>query len=567
METDYIEEALRGAKRVHLTDDELTAHHRNELRGFTRARAEAHLKLCHACGGRVALFREGQNFYDGLAPTESSSADVVPAHGRQTGAAPCRRVAVIPPGRIDIDTGGGVFMFALLNHVIEALSENNQSGAPQLNVLCLSSVLKVDAPLSDPVEVGRRLKADRVLQIVDVRREGHDVSFGTQLFEVGTGVDFGTGPHTDARVFERRLQRFNLKLTRDAQRRLAGLAEGTRSADSLCNQGRFYLSKFPGSALDKAAECFADALVLDENSAEAHAGLADCCVMRGIYNIAPADIFAEALRRARKALEINPALAEAHASQAYAYMCYEWNWARAADEYEKATELSPNNAVAYQGHAHLLGARGKFSEAIEMSDRALMFDPVSSGIYVVRAFILYYAGCYTDEGLPLLRKAREQCINALRLNRRFDPAWYARDLICIQLALACKGAGLDREAEEYFIEAEGAAKKARDYTRGNPQKEAALAFTYFQWGKEGKALKALERLDHALAKGVHISPYHLALVHIARNQREDALERLEFALDVRDPWMILIRYEPAFKVLHGHKRFKELIRKLNFPSA
>ncbi len=570
MQPEYIEQILAGAKHIHLTDDEIAAHHDNVLIGFTLARAKAHLGLCHICNMRAVELEEGQKFFDEhiIAEAPASHADtefVPPGHTSLTRGL---SIAVLPPEKININTSGGVLTFALLDQVTARLSENNQFGDMQFDVRSLSAVLNARSPFSNPIAVGKELAVDRVLTIKDVRRDEQNISFTTRLIDVGADKASKTGRSGDEHIFERWLQGVNLKLTKAVQKRLLELDAAAPSASTKYTLGRFYLHKFSGSGLERAIGCFTDAIELDKNFAEAYSGLADCYVMEGIYNIAPpATSFGLGLSYAKKALDKNPGLTEVHASQAYTYMCYERDWGRAKDGFEKAIELNSTNAFAYQGWAHLHGALGEFTEAMRKIDRALAIDPVSPMIYIVRAFILYYAGCNAEADWSFLRKAREQCLQALRLNRRFDPAWYIRALICVQLALFCRRVGRLDEAEEYFKEAEEAAKKARDYTKRNAQKQATLTFIYFLWGKEDEALQALAGLNEALNKDSYISPYHMALVHIARNQSDDAIKCLEQALNVRDQWMILLRFEPAFKVLHGDERFKELIRELRFPPS
>lgn len=561
MEPMDIEKVLAESKFAHLTNDEIAAYYDNELDEFGFARAEAHLKLCRACEGRRAEFVEWQTFTDGLifsqAEADAPRAAPVSKLRRQSPILRHVSIAVLPPEKIDINSETGVLMCSVVDRLIVSLGEQSQVGDVQVTVRPLNAVLNARAPLSNPVAVGKELDVDRVIRILKVRRAGQDISVTTRLIDVSEGIS------------EKELRRLNVKLFKAERRRLAKWHAENPSASRKYVQGRFYLSTFPGRGLERALVCFNGALKLDPTFAEAHAGLADALVMEGNYNISPpADSFGLALEHAKKALELNPKLAEAHTALAYIYMCYKWDWARAKEEFEKALEQNPNYALAYQGYAHLLGAMGQFSEAIRKSERARKINPASTMLYVVRAFLFYYrAGCHPEIEEHSLNKARKECLRALSLNERFDPAWYILALVYLQLALAERRRGRVDKAEEFFSEAENAAMKARQFARYNAQKQALLTFMYLLWGKEDEAAKSLEGLEEALTDDSYISPYHMALLHVARRRTDDAIWWLRKAFRTRDQWMILMRHEPAFKVLHGDERFQDLIRWLNFPSG
>lgn len=570
-----IESVLREARFVHLTDQELVGYHDNELGSFPLARAKAHLKLCLICEQRSAAF----------APfLEVTLPDAMPFPPRSVYPASTRRrspttrhlsIAVVTRQRINIHHANGKLTLGLIDFVINRLGRKSRSGDVQFTVRPLPAVLNVCAGQLNPIDIGKELRTDRVLILDCVRCVGQHISFTTDLIAVANraelqigepGKDWEPAPAAIDSDTEKELRRINLKLTKAEQKRLAELQTSNPSADVEYTRGRFYLHRFPGSGLEKAIECFTKAVALNARFAEAYSGLADCFVMRGIYNISPpASSYRVALDHARKALRIDDDLAEAHTSLAYTYMCYKWDWAGAKDEYEKAIKQNSNYALAYQGYSHLLGALGKFNEAIKMSNLALAIDPVSPMIYVVRALIYYYAACDEKARQLLLLKAKQQCRQALSLNRRFDPAWYVRALVCVQLALTHRKNGRFKKAEKYFKVAVDAAKKARDFTGSNAQKHALLLFVYLMWGKKEEVVKAQEGLDEALANS-YLSPYHEALIHVAKGETTAAFKSLEEGLRVRDQWMILVRYEPAFAVLHGDQRFKDLIRKLKIPS-
>lgn len=342
--------------------------------------------------------------------------------------------------------------------------------------------------------------------------------------------------------------------------------------------GRSYLnlflkqfSKDPLDFLKKASEYFSEAKDLDETCAEAYSGLAACAIAAGLYNIAPPEeSFGKALEPAKKALAINDKLAEAHTSLAYAYMCYEWDWSAAEREYKRALEDDPNYSLARQGLAHWLGAMGRFPEAFIEINRALEIAPESLMINVVRGFILYYNEDYEESW--------KQFLKTRKLDPRFDATYYGLALACEPLALAYMEKGKSEEAKKMFEKAEWAARRAVRLSHGNPVKIAAQAHVHALSGEEDKAQQELQQLI-ALSTEEYVSPFQIATIYAvmattctaleksnqALEYYEQALKYLEKAYKTRDQWLVLLNVEPRFTILQGDERYKDLIRKLNFP--
>lgn len=336
-----------------------------------------------------------------------------------------------------------------------------------------------------------------------------------------------------------------------------------------------FLKQFTKDSLDflkKAREYFSAAKDLDETFAETHSGLAACYIAAGIYNIAsPEESFGKVLEPAKKALEINNRLAEAHTSLAYAYMCYKWDWSAAESEYRQALEIDPDYTLARQGLSHWLGAMKRFSEALREINRARETDPESLMINVVRGFILYYKGDY--------EKSWKQFLEAIDLNPHFDATYYGLALACEPVALAYMEEGKSEEAKKMFKKAGRAARRAVRLSHGNPVKIAAQAHVHALSGDEDKAQQELQQLI-ALSTQEYVSPFQIATIYAAMvttcraleksNQAleyyEQALKYLDKAYKTRDQWLVLLNVEPRFTILHEDERFKDLIRKLDFPS-
>ncbi|HEX8136786.1 MAG TPA: tetratricopeptide repeat protein [Pyrinomonadaceae bacterium] len=437
----------------------------------------------------------------------------------------------------------------------------------QVIVRPLSSVLCLSTDAHDPVKLGRKLGADFVLT-GDILGEGEKISVVARFNRVRDGAELWEGKYDGSvnQIFkiedlitERVIRRLNLRLAKDDLERLTKSHSENPDAYHKYRLARCHLNKYTRTSLEKAAELFKEAISSDPQFAPAHAGLADTYIAMGMYNIVPPmENFERGFAHARDAVRLDPTLVEAHTSEAYAHMCYGWNWECAESAFRKAIELNPNYAPAHQGYAHLLGALGRFQEAQAEIDRGLELDPTSVFANTVRGFILYYAGRYEESS--------QQFYRTRNLNSHFDAAYYGLALACEQLALAHLEAGDAASARDKFDEAEWAARCARKFSRNNSQKRALQAHIYALRKEQDKALHELAQLE-ALCEKEYVSPFHMATIYAAQGRIDKAIICLRKAYKLRDQWLVLLNVEPRFAPLRQDKRFKKLLRRLGFPSA
>ena len=138
---------------------------------------------------------------------------------------------------------------------------------------------------------------------------------------------------------------------------------------------------------------FQDAIRMDPTFAPAYVGLAGTYISyQDIFvGAPPSEIRPKATSAARKALELDPKLAEAHAILAEMYQ-KQWKWAESEAEYKRALELKPNDASAHRGYAYWLACRGRTQEALAWVERGRELDPLGSADTV--GFLLLMARRY-----------------------------------------------------------------------------------------------------------------------------------------------------------------------------
>ena len=138
---------------------------------------------------------------------------------------------------------------------------------------------------------------------------------------------------------------------------------------------------------------FNRALQLDPLYAPAYTGLADALATLGdmLHSMPHREAFARAEAAARRALELDPSEAEAHATLGHMRM-HAWRWAEAEREFQLAIEKGPGHAPAHQWRAYNLASQGRLDEAVEESRTAEQLDPLSPIIAADVAQVLYFAG-------------------------------------------------------------------------------------------------------------------------------------------------------------------------------
>src|SRR6202043_435809 len=150
----------------------------------------------------------------------------------------------------------------------------------------------------------------------------------------------------------------------------------------------------------------------DPNYAQAYAGLADCYILLGPNDILPArQVYPLARAAALKALQLDDALAEAHASLGFVTLLYDWDPSQAEKEFRRAIELDPNYPTAHHWYAYDLVAMERSDEAIAEIHRALELDPLSPIINTDVGQILFLAR-RSDEAIA-------QCQKSIALDPQF----------------------------------------------------------------------------------------------------------------------------------------------------
>jgi tetratricopeptide (TPR) repeat protein len=331
------------------------------------------------------------------------------------------------------------------------------------------------------------------------------------------------------------------KLTGSEMAAMTKAPTADNEAYELYLRGRFFWNKRTGADLKRAIDYFNQAIAKDPNYALAFSGLADSYLLLPIFGAAaPGDSIPQAKAAAKKSLELDKTLAEAHASVARILSGYDYAFEHAIAEFERAIQLNPNYATAYHWISNgPLCALAEFDRAITEGKRAVELDPLSMINNADLGNVYFYAHRY-DEAISAVRKSLE-----------IDPHSYVAHYYLGQI-LQAKGE-LTGAIAQY--------KKSVELD-DDPGALALLGQAYARSGKRDEAQKILERLTEQ-GKTRYVSAYNMALMFLGLGDKEHAIAALERAYaEGAGNDIITIKVDPMLDDLRGQPRFEALVQKI-----
>jgi serine/threonine protein kinase/Flp pilus assembly protein TadD len=287
----------------------------------------------------------------------------------------------------------------------------------ELQVFPRAAVLAYrDKPVTGP-QVGRELNAACVLS-GSLRRAGNRLRITAQLIRAQTGHSIW------AERYDRELkdvfevqdeiarsisQALRIKLSPQEEKAIARKQTDNPQAYDYYLRGRQFFHQFRRKNFDFARQMFARAIVIDPQYARAYAGVADCCSFLYMYWDSSEDNLNEAEAASRKALELDPELAEAHAAGGLAFALKK-NFDQSQKEFEAAIRLDPKLYEAYYFYARTSFQRGDLAKAAELYEQAAKLNP--DDYQAVSLLVTVYHGL----GRPVEAAATEQ--RALQLTEK-----------------------------------------------------------------------------------------------------------------------------------------------------
>ncbi len=418
-------------------------------------------------------------------------------------------VAVLPFADLSPDRDQQYFCDGVAEEILSALAR-----IEELQVVARMSSFRYRDVDSDVRELGTKLGADAILE-GSVQKSGDQLRVTARLFNIADGLQYWS------KTFDRELKDiFSIQddiatsITESLLNTLTSV-ETTISKDVLAYEyylrGKQFLNRFRKFDLEFARQMFQQAIDRDPRLAQAWAGYADCYSLEVMY-ADPTPWFKDKAREAcRKALELGPDLAEAHASCGLAMLISD-RFADAERYLDQAIKLNPRLYEAYYYYGRTRFHQGDLEGASNWFAKAASVNPEEYQARMLRVQILRGMGRYGD--------AKSEAREAIKIVER-HLKWYPDDVRALDL-----GAG-------------------------------SLIL-----------LGDVERAERWLQRALQIAPddsivlYNAACNYATLNNLELAIDYLEKAAQKGTVSAEWTSNDLDLRPLHGHPRFEALMRKV-----
>jgi len=455
-------------------------------------------------------------------------------------------IAVLPL----VNASGDPNMEYLTDGIAESLM-NSLSQLPNLKVISRNTAFHYKGKEQDSERVGKELNVRAVLT-GSLKQIGDHIVINVSLDDALDNHEIWGSQYerkvSDLLLIQQEIAQaitdnLRLKLSTADESRLTKHYTENPEAYQLYLKGRFYLNKRTGDGAKKGLEYIQQALEKDPTFALGYAGLADAYFLLTTFaDSPPKESLPKSKAAAKRALELDESLAEAHASLASALFFYDRNYPEAEREFRRAIDLNPNYATAHHWYGSTyLAKMERFDEAISEVKRAQELDPLSIIINADLGNTYINAHQY--------QKAIEQLRRTIEMDQNFYFAHW-------QLGVAY-------EATSSFHDAILEYQKARQLN-DDPWVLALLGHVYAVSGKRDEALKTLEELK-ALSKKRYVSAYSFAVLYAGLGEKDQAFQWLEKSLQDREGRINRIKVEPLIENLHSDPRFPDLVRRVGLP--
>jgi TolB-like protein/Flp pilus assembly protein TadD len=473
--------------------------------------------------------------------------------GRPAGAAPflqavpdrhpASAIAVLPFANLSPDPENEYFCDGLSEELINGLTK-----VPGLRVVAHTSSLSFKGGDTDVREIGRQFGVGWVLE-GSVRKAGDRLRISARLIATSGGFHVWSEHYDrtmkDVFALQDEISRsvlaaLKIELLKGPRPTMIRPSTGSMEAYLLYLQGRSFWHRRFGGQIQKAMECFEKAIQKDPGFALAYAGLADSFGSLGVWAfVPPRDAFPRAMALARRAVELDPVLAEGHASMGLLHMFDDWDWLAAERALARALELNPGSALTHLLAGHFLSVVGRFDEALAEVLHAQALDPLAFVVTANVGWTFYLAGQH------------DRAIDELQVVLTRNPA---NPMALLYLGFALAAAGRPAEAVACFRESAAT-------PGGMPWAAESAGWAY---GLSGDRVRARAVLDESLArmKTAYVPASGIACIHLGLGDDDAVFEWLGRSVEERDALLPWLKFMPAFDRVRPDPRFQALLARL-----
>jgi len=450
------------------------------------------------------------------------------------------RIAILPFASFSSNPDDAYFADGVTDEIISAVA-----GISGLNVISRTSVVGYKGTTKKVEEIGRELKVGSILEGT-FKKAGNKIRVTTQL------IDVANDRHLWAQNYDRNLddvfevqsdvakqvaEALRVRILTPEKERIERRPTGSTSAYALYLKGRQLWNRREIDDVKEALACFERAVEQDPAFALGYVGQADC------YNVARLVPDVEGISIAKalvtKALELDPNLAEAHATNGLV-LTGEYELRRAEEEFKRAIQLKPSYATAHQWYQLMvLVPELRWDEALERIEKAVELDPLSLIMHADLGHYHLFKREY-DKAIEPYRRAVELGAKAIHA------------YLAIVYGKMRMFEEMRREAEAYIRYFESRFPWIRTH------KEAH--FAYFEDDKES-VRRLLPQLESHL-QGSDVTHGEVADFHFYLGEIDKGFEWLEQSYTRRETFLLNIQVDPDLDGVRDDPRYLDLLKRL-----
>ena len=426
---------------------------------------------------------------------------------------------------------------------------------PELKVKSRSSVYRYKGKDIDVPTVGKELGVD-ALVTGTVVQHGDTIQVSADLTNVKDNTEIWGETYqrkaSDVIGLQQQIAsdiaaKLRTKITGAEKQQVAKQGTENPEAYALYVKGRYYWNKRTEAGMNSAIDYFTQAIDKDPSYALAYSGLAESYDVLAYYGLDPNEMIPKAKAAADKALEIDPTLARPHALLGIAKMGYYWDFAGGEADFQKAFELDPDDATAHQWYAEMLAYLGGHgAQAVDEANRAQELDPLSPIIRFALSEV-YFRNRDYGKALEISKQLQAD-------NPNFPVAAYGSSWAYW---------GMKKYPESIQAWQTYAKMIGSDTLH---ETAAALEAGY----RAGGLPEALRRVipvytaEYAAKKNPEV-PYWLARAYVGLGDKDNAFKWLDVAFREHNIWLMGLRSDAEFDVLHSDPRWADLVRRIGLP--
>ncbi len=404
------------------------------------------------------------------------------------------------------------------------------------NLRQIATELGVDYILEGTIRWDKSGDASRVRILPQLIRASDDTHLWAETYQRPLTDIFALQADIATRIAEA----MNITLLKPENTALQAMPTQNLEAYQAYLKGRFFWNKRTAPDLQRSIGYFNQAIDKDPGYAQAYAGLAATCSLLPSFTRIPSrEMIPKAEAAARRALQLDPTLAEARAVLGLIKSDYEWDWAGAESEFKRAIALDPGYPTAHHWYSNSLRNLGRFDESLAEIRRAQELDSLSLVINMNAGIIFSWMKRY-DEALDQFKKT-------IDLDPNFP--WTYGNLGDLYEMQGQRGLAIVEYQKEIAI-------VGRD-----PSEISILGYLYALAGKKAEAVSILDELLKFDKQGDCVSVY-VATVYYGLGDTNKAFEWLERAYQQRDVALLNLKTRPLWDSLRTDPRFIALLKKM-----